>query len=62
MKKSILNIQLGDSLRLSGGHCNHSTNCGHVISRSKCLIIISSLSLLKTSSNKTGFISLNRTI
>jgi hypothetical protein len=49
------NIHLKDNLGRSSGHCNQGPNISHMRNQSKCLIIILSLSLLKTPRNKTSF-------
>jgi hypothetical protein len=43
-------------------HSEKSANSGHVGNRSECLIIITSLLLLKATSHKTSFVTLKRTI
>jgi hypothetical protein len=47
---------------MSGCHYNHSPDCSHISYWIKGLMIVLTLSLLKASSNKTSFITLNRSI
>jgi hypothetical protein len=62
IKKDILHIKLRDGPLLNRSHIKNSANSGHMSNRSKSLIIITTLLLLKTISNKTSVIALKRTI
>jgi hypothetical protein len=62
IKKDILYIKLRDGPLSNRSHDKKSANSGHMSNRSKSLIIISTLLLLKTMSNKTSLIVLKRTI
>ena len=62
VKKDILDINLRDGPLTNRGHKKNSVNYGHMSNQSKCLIIILAMFLRKTTSNKTGFITLKRTI
>jgi hypothetical protein len=62
INKGILHIKLRDGSLLNRSHDKKSVNSGHMSNRSKSLIIISVLLLLKTTSNKTSLIALKRTI
>jgi hypothetical protein len=62
IKKGILHIKLRDRPAPNRSYGKKSVNSGHMSSRSKSLIIISTMLLLKTMSNKTGLIPLKRTI
>jgi hypothetical protein len=62
IKKDILHIKLRDGLSPNRSHDKKSVNSGHMSNMSKSLIIISTMLLLKTTSNKTSLISLKRTI
>jgi hypothetical protein len=62
IKKDILNIKLRDGPLLNRSHDKKSVNSGHMSNRSKSLIIIMTLLLLKITSNKTSLIVLKRTI
>jgi hypothetical protein len=62
IKKGILHIKLRDGPAPNRSHDKKSANSGHMSNRSKSLIIISTMLLLKTMSNKTGLIPLKRTI
>jgi hypothetical protein len=62
IKKDILHIKLRDGPLPNRRHNKKSVNSGHMSNRSKSLIIIMTLLLLKTTSNKTSFIALKRTI
>jgi hypothetical protein len=62
IKKVILHIKLRDGPLPNRSHGKKSGNSGHMSNRSKSLIIITTLLLLKTTSNKTGLIALKRTI
>jgi hypothetical protein len=58
IKKVILHIKLRDGLSLNRSHNKKSVNSSHMSNRSKSLIIISTMLLLKTTSNKMSLISL----
>jgi hypothetical protein len=62
IKKGILHIMLRDGPLLNRSHSKKSANSGHMSNRSKSLIIITTLLLLKTMSNKMSLIVLKRTI
>jgi hypothetical protein len=62
IKKGILHIKLRDGPSPNRNHGKKSVNSSHMSNRSKSLIIISTMLLLKTTSNKTSLISLKRTI
>jgi hypothetical protein len=62
IKKDILHIKLRDRPLLNRSHNRKSANSDHMSNRSKSLIIITTLLLLKTMSNKTSLIALKRTI
>jgi hypothetical protein len=62
IKKDILHIKLRDGPSPNRSHGKKSVNSSHMSNRSKSLIIISTMLLLKTTSNKTSLISLKRTI
>jgi hypothetical protein len=62
IKKVILHIKLRDGLSLNRSHNKKSVNSSHMSNRSKSLIIISTMLLLKTTSNKMSLISLKWTI
>jgi hypothetical protein len=62
IKKDILHIKLRDGPLLNKRHGKKSVNSGHMSNRSKSLIIIMILLLLKNMSNKTNLIALKRTI
>jgi hypothetical protein len=62
IKKGILHIKLRDRPSLNISHGKKSVNSSHMSNRSKSLIIISTMLLLKTTSNKMRLISLKRTI
>jgi hypothetical protein len=62
IKKGILHIKLRDGPSPNRSHGKKSANNSHMSNRSKSLIIISTVLLLKTTSNKTSLISLKRTI
>jgi hypothetical protein len=62
IKKDILHIKLRDGPSLNKSHGKKSVNSSHMCNMSKSLIIISTMLLLKTMSNKTSLISLKRTI
>jgi hypothetical protein len=62
IKKDILHIKLRDGPAPNRSHSKKSVNSGHMSNRSKSLIIISTMLLLKTTSNKIDLIPLKRTI
>jgi hypothetical protein len=62
IKKGILHIKLRDGPSPNRSHDKKTVNSSHMSNRSKSLIIISTMLLLKTTSNKTSLISLKRTI
>jgi hypothetical protein len=62
IKKDILHIKLRDGPLPNRSHNKKGVNSGHMSNMSKSLIIITSLLLLKTTSNKTSLIALKRTI
>jgi hypothetical protein len=62
IKKGILHIKLRDGPLLNRSHAKNSANSCHMSNRSKSLIIISTLLLLKPTSNKMSLIALKRTI
>jgi hypothetical protein len=62
IKKCILYIKLRDWLLPNRSHNKKNVNNGHMNNRSKSLIIIMTLLLLKTTSNETSLIALKRTI
>jgi hypothetical protein len=62
IKKCILHIKLRDGPSPNRNHGKKSVNSSHISNISKSLIIISTMLLLKTMSNKMSFISLKRTI
>jgi hypothetical protein len=62
IKKDILHIKLRDGPSLNRNHDKKSANSSYMSNRSKSLIIISTMLLLKTTSNKMSLISLKRTI
>jgi hypothetical protein len=62
VKKSVLHIKLRDNPRTNRGHRNKRMNGGSVSNRSKSLLVVTTVLLLKTTSNKTRFKALNRTI
>jgi hypothetical protein len=62
IKKCILHIKLRDRPSPNRSHDKKSANSSHMSNRSKSLIIISIMLLLKTTSNKTSLISLKITI
>jgi hypothetical protein len=61
IKKDILHIKLRDGPSLNKRHNKKSVNSSHMSNRRKSLIIISTMLLLKTTSNKMSLISLKRT-
>jgi hypothetical protein len=60
MRKSILHVKLRDSPPMNRGQCNKSMNSGPVSNRSKGLLIVTTVLLLKTMGNMTRIIALNR--
>jgi hypothetical protein len=63
VKKNILHVKLRDSTQTTNrGHHNKSMNSGPMRNKSKSLLIVTIILLLKTASNKTHFIALNRAI
>jgi hypothetical protein len=62
IKKDILHIKLRDGPSPNRSHGKKSVNSSHMSNRSKSLIIISTMLMLKTTNNKTSLISLKRTI
>jgi hypothetical protein len=60
IKKDILHIKLRDKPLLSRSHCKKNVKNGHISNMSKSLIIITTLLLLKTMSNKTRLIALKK--
>lgn len=62
IKKDILDIKLRDGPLTNRAHNKKSVNRGHMSNRSKHVIMITTMLLLKTTSNKTSFITLKRTI
>jgi hypothetical protein len=62
IKKGIIHIKLRDGPLLNRSHDKKSVNSGHMSNRSKSLIIITTLLLLKIMSNKMGLIALKRTV
>jgi hypothetical protein len=62
IKKDILYIKLRDGPLPNKSHDKKSANSGHMSNGSKSLIIITTLLLLKTTSNKTCIITLKRTL
>ncbi|WVZ97480.1 hypothetical protein U9M48_043012 [Paspalum notatum var. saurae] len=53
MKEGILDIKLRDRPLTNRGHGKKSAKSGHMSKRSECLIIITTMFLLKTTCNKT---------
>jgi hypothetical protein len=62
IKKDILHIKLRDGPLPNRSHSKKSANSGHMSNKSKSLIIITTLLLLKTTSNEASLITLKRTI
>jgi hypothetical protein len=62
IKKNILYIKLRDGPLANRSHNKKSVNSDHMSNRSKSLLIIMTLLLLKTMSNKISLIALKRTI
>jgi hypothetical protein len=61
IKKNILDIKLRDGPLPNRSHDKKSANSGHMSNKSKSPIIIMTVLLLKTTSNKTSLIALKRT-
>jgi hypothetical protein len=62
IKKSIINIKLRDGPLLNICHNNKSVNSGHMSNRSKSLIIITTVFLLKPMGHKLSYIVLKISI
>jgi hypothetical protein len=62
IKKSILNIKLRHRPMSNRGHNEKGANSGHMGHRSKCLIVVTNMHLLKSTSHKTSFVTLKRII
>jgi hypothetical protein len=62
IKKGIFDIKLRNGPSMNRGHNKESADSGHVFHRSKGLIIVTTMLLLKTTSNKTGLVMLERAI
>ena len=62
IKKGILNIKLRYRPVACRGNGKKCTNSGHMGHRSKSLVIITTMLLLKTTSHKMSFVTLKRTI
>jgi hypothetical protein len=62
IKKSILDIKMRYGPLPNRSHDKKSVNSGHMSNRSKSLIIIMTVLLLKTTGNKTSLIALKRTV
>jgi hypothetical protein len=62
IKKDILHIKLRDGPAPNRSHGKKSANSGYMSNRSKSLIVISYMLLLKTTSNKVSLILLRRAI
>jgi hypothetical protein len=62
IKEGIFDIKLRNGPSTNRGHSKESANSGHVCHRSKSLIIVTAMLLLKTTSNKTGLVTLERAI
>jgi hypothetical protein len=62
IKKDILHIKLRNGPLPNRSHNKKSVNSDHMSNKSKSLIIITTLFLLKTTSNETSLIALKRTI
>src|SRR3954465_6534240 len=60
--KSVLNIKLGHKPVTNKSNNKKSTHSGHMSHRSKGLIIVTTMLLLKTTSHKTHFVALKRSI
>jgi hypothetical protein len=62
VKESILHVKLRDGPLTNRGHHNKSMNSDPVSNRSKSLLIVMTVLLLKTTGNKTRLIELNSAI
>ncbi|KAK1648280.1 hypothetical protein QYE76_066085 [Lolium multiflorum] len=62
IKKSILNIKLGDRPAANRSNSKKGTHSSHMSHRGKSLIIVTTVLLLKATSHKTRFIALKRSI
>jgi hypothetical protein len=62
IKKSILDIKMRDGSLPNRSHEKNSANSGHMSNRSKSLIIIMIMLLLKATSNTMSLIALKRTV
>jgi hypothetical protein len=62
IEKGVLNIKLRHGLVANRGDCKKSAHSGHMSYKSKSLIIVMTLLLLKATSHKTHFIALKRSI
>ncbi|XP_048556699.1 uncharacterized protein LOC125537428 [Triticum urartu] len=62
IEKGVLDIKLRDRPMTNRSHNKESADNGHVGHRSKCLIIIGSLLLLKAIGHMSSFVALKRTI
>jgi hypothetical protein len=62
IKKGVFHVKLRDGPLSNKSHNKKSVNSGHMSNWSKSLIIITTLLLLKTTSNKASLIALKRTI
>jgi hypothetical protein len=62
VKKGILHIKIRDSPPMNRGHRNKSMNCGPMGNRSKDLLVVTTIMLLKTMGTKMRFIPLKRAI
>ncbi|RLN36400.1 hypothetical protein C2845_PM03G16960 [Panicum miliaceum] len=62
IKKSILNIKLGDGPPPHRSNNKKSPDSGHVSNRSKSLIIVTTMLLLETTHHKTSLVALKRAI
>lgn len=62
IKKGILDIKMRDGPLTDRGHSKESANSSHMSNMRKGLVIVTTMLLLKTTSNQTGLIMLKRTI
>jgi hypothetical protein len=62
VKKSIIHVKPRDSPPTNRGHHNNSMNDGPMRNRSKGLLIVTTILLLKRMGNKMRFVALNRAI
>jgi hypothetical protein len=62
IEKGVLNIKLRHRPVTNRGDCKKNVHSGHMSYRSKSLIIVTALLLLKATSHKTRFIALKRSI